>query len=91
MTTAAATAVKTKATPVGLEPTRGDSIGLAGRRLDRSAKVSLALQDRPPLHDEAAHIKCNHVGVQAELENARPPFFEWRCQFPRTLQNIEEA
>jgi hypothetical protein len=29
-----------KTTPVGLEPTRGDPIGLAGRRLNRSAKVS---------------------------------------------------
>merc|ERR1711923_423965 len=29
-----------KATPVGFEPTRGDPIGLAGRRLSRSAKVS---------------------------------------------------
>ena len=29
-----------KATPVGFEPTRGDPIGLAGRRLNRSAKVS---------------------------------------------------
>ena len=28
-------------TPVGFEPTRGDPIGLAGRRLSRSAKVSL--------------------------------------------------
>ena len=34
-------------TPVGFEPTRGDPIGLAGRRLNRSAKVSLALQGRP--------------------------------------------
>ena len=31
-------------TPVGFEPTRGDPIGLAGRRLNRSAKVSLLLQ-----------------------------------------------
>ena len=30
-----------KSTPVGFEPTRGDPIGLAGRRLNRSAKVSL--------------------------------------------------
>ena len=30
-----------KTTPVGFEPTRGDPIGLAGRRLNRSAKVSL--------------------------------------------------
>ncbi len=32
---------KTRTTPVGFEPTRGDPIGLAGRRLNRSAKVSL--------------------------------------------------
>ena len=31
----------TAATPVGFKPTRGDPIGLAGRRLSRSAKVSL--------------------------------------------------
>ena len=30
-----------KTTPVGFEPTRGDPIGLAGRRLNRSAKVSV--------------------------------------------------
>ena len=33
-------------TPVGFEPTRGDPIGLAGRRLNRSAKVSLMLSQR---------------------------------------------
>ena len=33
----------TNTTPVGFEPTRGDPIGLAGRRLNRSAKVSLEL------------------------------------------------
>ena len=38
-TTAAGTVGK--ATPVGFEPTRGDPIRLAGRRLNRSAKVSL--------------------------------------------------
>ena len=31
-----------KTTPVGFEPTRGDPIGLAGRHLNRSAKVSSA-------------------------------------------------
>ena len=35
-----------KTTPVGFEPTRGDPIGLAGRRLNRSAKVSLELAVR---------------------------------------------
>ena len=34
------------ATPVGFEPTRGDPIGLAGRRLNHSAKVSLYTFDR---------------------------------------------
>ena len=32
-----------KTTPVGFEPTRGDPIGLAGRRLSHSAKVSVTL------------------------------------------------
>ena len=36
---------------MGFEPTRGDPIGLAGRRLNHSAKVSLA---RTPL-DSRAH------------------------------------
>jgi hypothetical protein len=31
---------QSKPTPVGFEPTRGDPIGLAGRRLNHSAKVS---------------------------------------------------
>ena len=35
---------KPQTTPVGFEPTRGDPIGLAGRRLNRSAKVSLMLE-----------------------------------------------
>ena len=34
--------LKQNPTPVGFEPTRGDPIGLAGRRLSRSAKVSLS-------------------------------------------------
>ena len=32
-----------RTTPVGFEPTRGDPTGLAGRRLSRSAKVSVAV------------------------------------------------
>jgi hypothetical protein len=34
----------TEKTPVGFEPTRGDPIGLAGRRPNRSATVSLQLR-----------------------------------------------
>ena len=37
-----------KSTPVGYEPTRGDPIGLAGRRLSHSAKVSMC--ESSPLH-----------------------------------------
>ena len=33
---------RTQTTPVGFEPTRGDPIGLTGRRLSHSAKVSSA-------------------------------------------------
>ena len=33
-------ALGTCSTPVGFEPTRGDPVGLAGRRLSHSAKVS---------------------------------------------------
>ena len=35
-------------TPVGFEPTRGDPIGLAGRRLNHSAKVSSGQDQRDP-------------------------------------------
>jgi hypothetical protein len=46
----------TERTPVGFEPTRGDPIGLAGRRPNRSAKVSLQLRLLPrpvPLCEQA--------------------------------------
>jgi hypothetical protein len=46
------TARAAKSTPVGFEPTRGDPIGLAGRRLNRSAKVSSARSN------EAKGIAC---------------------------------
>ena len=41
-----------KTTPVGFEPTQGDPIGLAGRRLSHSAKVSLT-----QLH--VSNLRCN--------------------------------
>ena len=43
-------------TPVGFEPTRGDRIGLAGRRLNHSAKVS---------HDICAKRKSECVSFSA--------------------------
>ena len=41
-----------KSTPVGFEPTRGDPVGLAGRRLSRSAKVSSA-KSASQLHSQS--------------------------------------
>jgi hypothetical protein len=52
-----------KTTPVGFEPTRGDPIGLAGRRLNRSASVL----DGPTL-EQAPH---SHLGFLAHV--ARVP------------------
>ena len=40
---------KERATPVGFEPMRGDPIGLAGRRLNRSASVSFVAISIHPL------------------------------------------
>ena len=47
--------VHSKTTPVGFEPTRGDPIGLAGRRLDHSAKVSSAEIDQLTSHVPRSH------------------------------------
>ena len=43
-------------TPVGFEPTRGDPIELAGRRLNRSAKVSISplIQKNPKITKRGA-------------------------------------
>ena len=49
-----------KSTPVGFEPTRAEPIGLAGRRLSRSAKVSLHMERfilrSPHGANDATHI-----------------------------------
>ena len=60
-----------KTTPVGFEPTRGDPIGLAGRRLSHSAKVSLAttsLRDIP-----IARSKPRNTSNQAERREGPAP------------------
>ena len=48
-----------KSTPVGFEPTRGDPIGLAGRRLSHSAKVSLAITVLRDLTTAPSHQQPN--------------------------------
>ena len=57
-----------KTTPVGFEPTRGDPIGLAGRRLNRSAKVSSAKPKDAMV--VAQHAVSQHaVGVRGNSWN----------------------
>ena len=48
-------------TPVGFEPMQGDPIGLAGRRLSHSAKVSLS---------EPIRVSVKPT-VSAQIENAK--------------------
>ena len=55
-------------TPVGFEPTRGDPIGLAGRRLNRSAKMlSVKLKDAMIVAQRA--VSQHTVGVQGNCWN----------------------
>ena len=67
-----------KTTPVGFEPTRGDPIGLAGRRLNRSAKVSCArliTQIGRKRLTMGIHVWLN--ALQAEMFVARMPPRRW--------------
>ena len=72
-----------KTTPVGFEPTRGDPIGLAGRRLNHSAKVSLPFigtshifhfgVDKPQarIGDDGAGANCGGLELPVVLLDAR--------------------
>ena len=57
-----------KTTPVGFEPTRGDPIGLAGRRLSRSAKVSSAKREDAMIVAQRA-VSQHAVGVKGNRRN----------------------
>ena len=54
-------ALTKKTTPVGFEPTRGDPIGLAGRRLNHSAKVSIWTEMYQEMRMEAPY-PLDHAG-----------------------------
>jgi hypothetical protein len=54
-----------RTTPVGFEPTRGDPIGSAGRRLNRSAKVSLKRME--PCYYMGDPITCARVCTRVIL------------------------
>ena len=55
---------------MGFEPTRGDPIGLAGRRLNRSAKVSCAHEARK----RAMRIAPVNVAAEARACDSLRPF-----------------
>jgi hypothetical protein len=49
---------------VGFEPTRGDPIGLAGRRLSHSAKVSMLQEELEE------NLGCSSVLINVECQKA---------------------
>ena len=72
---------------MGFEPTRGDPIGLAGRRLNRSAKVSLTRSlgnsRLIPFAREADVIPCTHLTSAGYLKyNGRRAFVERSGMLP---------
>ena len=84
-----------KSTPVGFEPTRGDPIGLAGRRLSRSAKVSSAQSARQLLAASRTHLPmpchrlnlaCTHSStdsIHMHQPGIEPGSHRWRrCFLP---------
>ena len=75
-------------TPVGFEPTRGDPIGLAGRRLNRSAKVSLrAISKYSDLCKPGSH-SCR-LGKQPQREAcaALRNIYIWACNYFASKSN----
>ena len=68
-----------EATPVGFEPTRGNPIGLAGRRLSRSAKVS------------AEVAKRTHAASMGAREHTAAPLLPGRAAAPASsLSNASD-
>ena len=77
-----------KTTPEGFEPSRAEPIGLAGRRLNHSAKVSL----HQPLsvvlccfqitsNDSKSHHRGSNPGPSAYKADALPLSYSGRCAF----------
>jgi len=65
-------AVLAPAVAVGFEPARGDPIGLAGRRLSHSAKVSVAAPPRKSVPLYIAEPSANMYAQQLMLAHAHP-------------------
>ena len=80
-------------TPVGFEPTRGDPIGLAGRRLSRSAKVSVGTCVRQcqspfffPRPFGVRADKFPNIPVRARAEIRMPKIQSWRFSLAATVE-----
>ena len=58
---------------MGFEPKRGDPIGLAGRRLNHSAKVSLTRSTRNHGTQTSAHTNAHTPATHAPLHTTRAP------------------
>jgi hypothetical protein len=64
-----------KSTPVGFEPTRAEPIGLAGRRLNHSAKVSMYefVFEHLQIHQFVDVGACEHAaGIYKFIQNWIP-------------------
>jgi hypothetical protein len=77
-------AANCKPTPVGFEPTRGDPIGLAGRRLNHSAKVSVARNTRD--HGTRTHTHTHNTTQRPNNNNAYCQHTR-RCHTPIGVAN----
>ena len=67
--------IQRKTIRVGLEPTRGDPIGLAGRRLNRSAKVSLTRRTDTQLFADGAYSLPHPHNFMQDSSVATPTCF----------------
>ena len=91
--------VATNTTPVGFEPTQGDPIGLAGRRLNHSAKVSsgnapssvarsmcgFALTSSA---DESSAFILHAVRACSVVATYKPPMLVPWVRFPACAKNL---
>ena len=73
----------TIATPAGFEPARGDPIGLAGRRLNHSAKVSYTICIGMIAHQsyvaKTTHIVNTDMGIERACDDLSAGPSIWHC------------
>ena len=91
--------VATNTTPVGFEPTQGDPIGLAGRRLNHSAKVSSGNAPasvaksmcgfaRTASADESIAFILHAVRACSVVATYKPPMLVPWVRFPACAKNL---